>query len=66
MDTDKVLLWDSPNAMRNRDANQLVFRKMQWCITHDFPDTFGGPLVMCWRAKSPFNECEFVEKLVEV
>ena len=67
MDTDKSelrTLYDSPNHLRNVDGNQIEFRLVRWCVTHDFPSTFTGN--MCYKAEPPFNDCEFVDKLVEV
>ena len=73
---DSVMLYDSPNHMRNVDGNQMEFRTVTWCIAHDSSGRGPSPKgeVCHYSALRQATElvrphildCEFVDKLIEV
>jgi hypothetical protein len=72
---DSIILYDSPNYMRNVDSNQMVFRTVRWCTTHDdrIPDRDryirfdGADQNHCYAAILMVTDgCEFVDKLVQL
>ncbi len=72
---DSIMLYDTPNHMRNVDGNQVEFRKVRWCTAHDdrIPDrdrylrSDGADKNHCYAAILMVTDgCEFVDKLIEV
>ena len=70
-----VMLYDTPNHVRNVDGNQIVFRKIHWCTTHDSNGMGPDPHVKTachysglFQATLNYriDPCVYVEKLIEV
>lgn len=62
-----TILYDTPNHMRNVDSNQIVFRTVTWCTSHDSKGN--SPEVPCDLAAfavGVVTPCVFTDKLIEV